>query len=322
MRTASLSRFASLSFAAGVIFACAFFLPAVAGAQEAPPAEEQLSQAREQILYARYDEAIASALTYLDRVDLSAAQRNAGLEVLATAHIANRDDANASPVLRELYTRDPGHRLSDPDASPLVSGAFARAREQNPPPVRVQLLNESPVVLSRRESPVISINISTGRDAVQEVRLSFRTGTSPRYTEVVLNVDADGHARGRIPLVGDPSQPQRVYYYLHALAPSLAPLGQLGSMEEPLSLTVPPVVGTGPAPAAPILDDERPPALLGTTQTNGQPNGAPEPTEEASGSKWWVGLLVGAVVVGAGVGLYYGLRGEEPMGTLGTVELQ
>lgn len=290
---------------AAAVWACLAGVSPAVGLAQAQDAEAAVATIREQILFARYDDAVASSRHYLTRQDLTAAQRNAGLEVLAIAQLANRNETRASEVLSLLYSRDPGHRLADPDASPMVQGAFARAREAHPERVEVRL-EHTPPVLNQRESPEIRVQVVEGRDAVSEVRLAYRTGTAGRYARLVMELDADGVARARLPLVGDPAHEQLVDYTLTAMAPSLTPLAQLGSEAEPLSLTVPRAQREAPA-AAPVLASP-------TT---------PEP-HDGGGSiagKWWFWTLVVGVVAG-GVTAAVLAQPSSPSGSLGHVTLR
>lgn len=271
----------------------------------------ELAEIRELILHARYDDAIERVRALLERPGLDAQSHNVALEVLATAYIANRDQANADRVLAELYARDPGHRLSDPDASPVVQAAFQRARERHPTTVDVRLEHVPPIV-ERRESPLIEVRVTEGRDAVGEVRLAYRTADAPRYARLVMTLDEDGVARGRIPLVGPPGAEQRVQYFILALAPSMTPLSQLGDEAEPMELTIP----AEPVGGAPTLGTASPPP-----PPESPPPAAPE--DDEGGSRWWVGVLVGVVVAGlAAVGGYYLLREEAPSGSLGHATLR
>jgi hypothetical protein len=222
---------------------------------------------------------------------------------LATAQIANRETAAANTTLTTLYSRDPGHRLVDPDASPPVVSAFARAREAAPAAVTVGIEHTSPGTLATRESPVITVRLSGAADAVSEVRLSYHHSGEPGYTRVVLNRRADGTWSGRIPVVGSTEAAIDVVYYLTAVAPSGTELTARGSEAEPLSLRIP--------------ADARAPSL------------AVGPTDAGSGggdvaSEPWLWVLVGVVVVGAGVGIGVGValggQGPDP-GTLGIITL-
>lgn len=277
---------------------CAVFASAV---QAQSPAV-QLAEAREQILYARYTEAIESVQGLLEEPSLDAQTRNIALEVLATAHIANRDRQNADRVLAMLYARDPDHRLSDPDASPVVQAAFQRARSRHPTTVDVSL-DHTPPILETRESPMIEVRVSDGANAVGEVRLAYRTSDAPRFARLVMNVDPEtGIARGRIPLVGAPEAEQVVQYYIVALAPSMTPLAQLGDEAEPMQLSVP---------------------AQRATERQPDPDPHPDPIERSSSSsKWWVGLIVGIAVAGLAVGGYFLFREEAPNGSLGNASLQ
>ena len=155
-----------------LVLACLVIaLPLLPGAASAQ--EEELSAIRELIFQARFEAAVQQANALLERSDLEAAERNAALEVLATAQLANRQDGPASETLRLLYSRDPGHRLTDPDASPPVISAFARAREAAPTPITVSLQHEPPA-LTRREPPSIEVRVAEGADAIAELRLVYR----------------------------------------------------------------------------------------------------------------------------------------------------
>jgi hypothetical protein len=292
------------ALALGLVGLLLLFAPRMASAQDATDAA--LAAVREQVLYASYPEAIAGAQEILTRTDITAAQRNTALELLATAQIATQQPAEARATLTTLFSRDPGHRLTDADASPPVVSAFARARESHPAPVVADLRHESPGTLATRESPSIEVWLGTAADAVQEVRLAFRHSGESGYTRVVLNHRADGVWTARIPVVGAADQAIDVAYYLTATAPSGTELGHLGSEAEPLTLRIPPDAGglSGERASVPM-----PP-----------PTGGGDVTSEA-----WFWVLLVAAVAGAGVGIGFGVdaatAGPEA-GTLGIVMLR
>ncbi|HJL17973.1 MAG TPA: hypothetical protein RMH99_20070 [Sandaracinaceae bacterium LLY-WYZ-13_1] len=278
-----------------------------------PAVEEQLSSIRELIFAARFSDAVGAARAYLDRTDLSAEDRNAGLEVLAIAQIANRQNDEAEQTLRRLYARDPGHRLNDPDASPPVISAFARARESAPDPITVRIHHDPPT-LTRREPPTLEVRLGAGDDAVSEVRLNYRAG--PEGTaRVVMTRRSDGTYVARIPVVGDATAPLDVAYHIVALAPSRAPLASLGSPSDPLQLRIP-AEGGGAAQAS-----------TGGAATLPPPTGPVDDGEDEGGSvaeQWWFWTLIGLVVVGGAVttGILLGPARQGPEeGTLGTVTL-
>ena len=247
---------------------------------------------REELQYARYEEAASDARDYLERADLSATERNAGLEVLAAALLANRDHAAAATVLAELFSRDPEHRVGDADASPVVQAAFQRAHEEHPTPVQVALRVERPRF--RPGAATIDVHVRSGHTAVEELQLVF-AGPSG-WNRLVMQVDAGGHASGRIPISDAAAGALR--YYVEARAPSRYVLAHEGSEQTPLRAEAPPVGATG---------------------------GDEESAERESGSNLtWLWVTLGVVAVGAAVGtaLALTLPGEPPTGNLGAVELQ
>ena len=267
-----------------------------------------LSDIREMLLYARYREAIDAAQQYVQRADLSASDRNAGLEVLATAQLATRS-RQAEGTLRELYMRDPQHLLSDQGASPTVQAAFQRARETAGEHVQPDLLHDPPLLDGRR-APVIEVRLGERRDAVHEVRVGYRQQGELRYTTVTMDVDEAGVARARLPL-SEGHEAYTIEYHIEALAPSGAVLSRLGSETDALALGVP----------------EQTAAASGT-------NGAAVPpgpgrredrTDEGGGvlSQWWFWTLA-VVIIGGGVAAGVLLTRPDdttPQGSLGTFRL-
>ena len=275
--------------------------PVCAAAQEASP-EDALSEIREMALYARYREARDAVQTYLAREDLSAAQRNVGLEVLATVHIAMRDERAATEALQRLYARDPGYRLSDPDASPPVLSAFGRARSNPPAPIEVQLVHD-PITLEHRGPARIRVGLGAGADAVNELRLRYRQGEDTRFTTVVMSLDPDGTATARLPVLDQP-EAYDIVYVIEALAPSDTVLARLGTESEPLRFTMPEA----------------------SAVASGGGAGGTGPAGEAAGGDdfTWLAIVIAVVVVAGGVtaGILIADQLSGPQdGSLGNIQL-
>ncbi len=273
--------------------------------------DARLEAIREAIMSARFSEALDGAREYLSRTDLRAADRNAGLELLAIAQIANRQSADAERTLALLYSRDPAHRLSDADASPPVLSAFARARQSRPAQVTVRLEHEPPA-MSRREPPTIEVRIPEGADAVAEVRLVYRMGNEGA-SRVVMTERADGSYIARIPVVGDAHSATDVAYHVIALAPSLTELASVASAAEPMQLRIPPE------------RIESPPESTVSTPTAepSTPRATPAPSASIV-EEWWFWTLIVVLVAGAAVttGILLGPAQEGPeQGTFGSVRL-
>lgn len=276
-----------------------------AAAQGSPDAE--LAVIREQVLHASYRPAAAAVEAYLARTDLDAAHRNAGLELDAIVSLALRDDAGAAAALAELYARDPGHRLIDPDASPVVQSAFARAREGTEGRA-VVLESSTPVRMDRRATPVLSVGLGEGADAVAEVRIAYRHAGESRWSTLVATPEA-GVASATVPLADDGAE-ETIEYHVEALAPSATVIGTLGTAAAPLSVTVPAaaVVASGVAGAG----------GAGEASDGGAASGG-SVADEA-----WFWVVIGVVVVGAGVGIGVGVAVSQPGpqdGSLGNVTL-
>lgn len=272
--------------------------PAGAGAQESP--SDALDAIREQALYANYREALSAVESYLERDDLTAAQRNAGLELIATVHIALRQTSEAEEALERLYARDPGHRLSDPDASPPVLSAFGRARA-NPPEAVTVAIEDRTEALEQRAPPRVVVSVAEGLDAVEELRLAYRQDEGG-FTTVVMQRDGDT-ATARVPVL-DGAEAYTMSYYVEARAPSGHVLSSLGTQAEPMTLEVP----------------ER-------TESAGGGGGGGHVSEGEGGDDGLaiaIGIIVGVLVVGGGVvaGIFIADEVTGPQdGSLGNIEL-
>lgn len=266
--------------------------PSGAAAAAASP-EEDLATIREMLLYARYSTAEPAITAYLARTDLSATERNAGLESRAMVLIARRRAPDARAVLAELYSRDPDHAIHDPDAGPDVRNEFDRARAAHPAHVTVTMEDMTERTMSERGSPTVQIHIAAGADAVHELRLWYRNGADGTFQQTIMTLDLATHAaQARVPLA-DGREEYSAQYYVDATAPSGAALERLGSPETPLEVDV-------PAAAAVPLALSSDAVFAGTG-----------PTDTSHGSsvtdEWWFWTLIGVVVVGAGIGIYFGV---------------
>ncbi len=271
-----------------------------ARAQEQADPNARIAQLRAMMADARFEDAVGEARAILALTNLAAAQRNATLESLAIAQLAQRDQRGARETLVLLYSRDPDHRLLDRDASPQVQAAFDRARESHPAPVSVTIERASPERLPQRAAPVLQVRLTAGADAVNELRLSYRQGESRTHaSEAQVGVQVGDFervtmahnatlatAQARIPLL-DGDAAYDVDWYVEALAPSQAVVGRLGDALEPLSLSLP----RAAARAVEVLHVADPNARR----------------DEGGGSilgEWWFWTAVGVVVLGGATAAY------------------
>jgi hypothetical protein len=303
VRVHSVSRWCAVCWWAAS--SCALFAQPAFAQPVSSDVERSIADVRDRLTYAEYDTAIQQARTLLASTSLDASQRNRTLEVLAIAYIANRDEETANQVLRELFARDPRHRLSDDGASPRIQAVFARARDAHTPPVAVALEVRSGDAAS--ETPEILARPTTGADAVQEVRLAYRQGGDSAFTRVVMPV-RNGIARAAIPVPPRRESAHVVEYFVEALAPSLHVLATSGSEGDPLRLSI---AASTAAVVPPTTADQVAPII-------------PETDDSTVFEEWWFWTLV-VLAVGGGVtaGLFLGpLAAEPPEGSLGSIRLQ
>ncbi len=291
------------------VFVLAAFLasaawPVAVGAQDAS-AEVELGAIRDQMRQAGFRTAATAVEAFLQRTDLSATQRNQALEIDAIVSLARRDEPRAARALSELYARDPGHRLSDPDASPVVQGAFARARESTA--LRSVTLETTSAAFLGRNAPNVAVRVTQGLDQVSQLRVSVRLSGAPRFTALVIEPEGDGSASTTLPLGPDPGV-QAFDVFVEALAPSGSVIGTLANANEPLRIEV------AAAPA---------PTVVSTPTVIDEPV-APRDGGGDVTSEWWFWTLIGVAVVGAGVGVTVGVVSSQPHspdGSLGNVNL-
>jgi hypothetical protein len=265
-------------------------------------AEAALDAIREQVLYARYADADAAVTALLARTDLTAEERNGGLEMRAVILIARRRLPDARTVLAELYARDPEHRLGYRDAGPNVRDEFDRARETHAATLAVELTDQTQP-LTERAAPEIVIALGAGADAIDELRLSYGSGTASFERTLMRIEGGEGHAR--LPLL-EGRDAYSLHYYVEVLAPSGYVLQSLGTSAAPMTLEVP----EAPEVVAPSFD----PAILATT-------GPAAPVSHDVTEEAWFWTVIAVVVLGgagAAVGIGYATTATGPQpGTLG-----
>jgi hypothetical protein len=283
---------------AGVLGALMFAPPSLF-AQD----EDELGAIAAQVRSAQFQAALEALDGFLARGDLAAARRNAALELRAIALLARRQEAEADRTLDELYARDPGYRLSDPGASPVVELAFVRAAARARP-MEIGLAHDPPE-LAPGDTATLELRVTEGRDAVHEVRLAYRA-RDEAWARLVTDLDMDGTARVELPVQPSTTEAIPVRYSFEALAPSGAVLARLGTEDEPLALTIP----------------LRPERVLVRERAGSQ--SAPAEQRGVVSSPWFWIAIVAVVAGGLVVGGYFllGPPSQGPtIGDLGVVQL-
>ncbi len=282
------------------------FAVATARGQARPVADDPaaiLTRAREALTYAQFPDAIRLLEPLVGRADLPARQRVGALETLAESYIASNRSTEARRTVETLFALDPGHNLSDPDASPPISRFFAKIKRDFRPPEHVRLQHQPISNLSTRTAVRVVVFVEAGADAIDELRLIYGSGSDPSRARVTLAGAAERSAV--IPVIEVGREAYTVEYRIEAVAPSGFVLASAGSDRAPLTFRVPSeaeslrrVGAREMAPAGPT---------------------PPRPSSGGVFGQWWFWTAVGVVAVAAGGGAYVVLNQPSPprSGTLG-----
>ena len=280
---------------------CGLLSAGIAAAQPPGAVDAQLAELASELVRARFSVTGPAVTELLARDDLTARQRNQGLEILAVTQLA-LGDPQAEQTLRLLHRRDPEHRLGNASLGPAIEAAFARARDSADAQAAGVSLAAARIEEDRDGgSPSVVVPIAAGAGAVHEVVLSYRDGASSAYATLTMPL-RDGEARARLPVLGG----GELAYYVEARAPSGASLARVGSPSDPLVAALP-----------------RPPSRVATFVIE-----ADEAFERDEGGsifgEWWLWTAVAVVVGGAVAGWF--LLGppsdDVPSGSLGRGALE
>lgn len=311
--------------------------------------DAQLETLEEHILYARYGDARGPLEKLAADNSVTAKQRVRALELLAILQIAVGDDAASRATLKELCTRDPDHKVDDPDVSPKVVEAFQKACKAVVSHVSVQMENIVPTRELLRQQPVVKVRVSKFLDAVDSIHVFYRKGAQTDFVKTVVTPDAKGMAQALITPEATEGE-YDIFFYVEAIAPSGGRIGRMGSVETPLRVTVPAAKAcTDPkdpacrceffpkSPGCPYCfehTDEKECSLDPCVRDPGgrecrcatDPN-AEECRADEGGSifgSWWFWTIAGAVVVGGTVaGIVLLSPSDDPAsGSLGSASLK
>ena len=95
-------------FTATTVVALSLAVPVYGQDTSAETTASTMDEIRELVLYANYRDALSALSTYLGQPELTAAERNAALELMAVAQLATRDEEGRAPdPLPALRARSP-----------------------------------------------------------------------------------------------------------------------------------------------------------------------------------------------------------------------
>ncbi|MCA9601857.1 MAG: hypothetical protein R3A78_08860 [Polyangiales bacterium] len=302
--------------------------------------QKRLGELKEMLLYARYAEARGPLEELSKDTTLPARQRVASFELLAMLQIAINDEEGARGTLKDLYSRDPDHRVEDPDASPKVLAAFRRAKQATVSHVNVQMENIVPTRELLRQQPMVKVRVIKFADAVDEIYVHYRQGESSDFVRMAIAPDEKCIAQAIIPPVNTQDE-YDIEFYVEAVAPSGANIGSMGFRTTPLKVTVPAARAcTDPndaacrceffprSPGCPYCFDHPDETACSDDPCVRDPNGkecrcaqnpkADECSEDDDDgglfSQWWFWTIAGAVVIGgtvAGIALFS--QSDDPL---------
>jgi hypothetical protein len=256
---------------------------AASAALAASPTMDPLEAAFEAVDDLRYEEALELLDQALARRDLSATDRNRGLELEAACRMYLGDRPAALAGFSALSRRDPGWSLAG-DYPPRVRALFDDAVAAGLVPVEVRLESVPTLGLAG-----VAVRVTQGQDAVEQVWLVVRLPNGTTVREPF--VERGGTLQAPLP-PETTTQGSAVLYTVQAAAPSGFVLATLSGE------------WTSPDLASPLPPPPPPPPPLG----GGLQPPPPVVEETAWYESWWFWTIVGVAVAGgattAGVLLY------------------
>jgi len=197
----------------------------------------------------------------------------------------------------KLLSIDPDYKISA-DISPKLSAPFQQAQVEARDFIPISLVHSPPGPRKDPQMKELSVDLASDpRSLVKQVRACYRTGSGPWSRTPPVEVEKPGSFT--LPLPGD-APLKNVQYYFEALTAAGGVLARAGSRDEPFGKK-PEVIAQAPEPGT------VPPVAGGSYEEEQRDNG------KKWYQTWWFWTAVGAVVVGASVGIAVGVSsgGDE-----------
>jgi hypothetical protein len=192
----------------------------------------------------------------------------------------------------KLLSIDPDFKISE-DISPKLSAPFQEAQIKARDLVPISLVHSPAGPRKKLQTRELSVNLATDpHSLVKQLRACYRTGSAPWSRTPPMEVDQPGMFTLTLP---EGVSPEDVQYYFEALTAAGGVLAGAGSREKPFGAK-PEVIAKAPGPGA------IPPGAGGGLDEEHRRDSSPQWYKT-----WWFWTAVGAVVVGASVGIAVGV---------------
>jgi tetratricopeptide (TPR) repeat protein len=264
------------------VVALLLLFPAMARGQDA------LSEARQKLENLDFPGALEASERALESpqagpAELADAYRIKGLSLSAQDRKKESLDA-----FIKLLSIDPDFQISA-DISPKLSAPFHQALVKARDFVSITLVHSPAGPRKNPQLKELSVNlVSDPHSLVKQLRACYRTGLGPWSRSPTVEVSGPGSFSLPLP---EGASSKDVQYYFEALTAAGGVLARAGSRDQPF----------GAKPAATVPDPDSiagPPVALQDEHRDRGPQWY---------QTWWFWTAVGAVVVGASVGIYAGV---------------
>jgi len=193
----------------------------------------------------------------------------------------------------KLLSIDPDFKISA-DVSPKLSAPFQQALVKAQDFIPISLVHSPPGPRKNPQMKELSVNLASDpHSLVKQLRACYRKGSGPWSRTPPVEVSKPGSHTLPLP---EKTQSADLQYYFEALTAAGGVLARAGSRDQPFG-EKPKVVAKAPEPGVV-------PPVAGGSYEEEKRNGDPKWYQT-----WWFWTAVGAVVVGASVGIVAGVAG-------------
>ena len=271
------------------VFALLLLFPATVWGQDA------LSEARQKLEDLDFPGALAASELALESAQAGPAKLAEAYSIKGLSLSALDRKKESLDAFIKLLSIDPDFKISA-DISPKLSAPYQQALVKARDFIPISLVHSPAGPHKNPKLKELSVNLASDpHSLVKQLRACYRTASGPWSRTPPVEVGKpDSYT---IPLPGT-APLKNVQYYFEALTAAGGVLARAGSRDKPF--------GAEPEVVAKAPDPETVPPVAGGGYEDEPENGGPKWYQT-----WWFWTAVGAVVVGASVGIAVGVSGGD-----------